>query len=242
MIVGAGPVGLALAIELGEKGINCVIVEQRDGETRVPKMSQVSSRIMEYCRRWGIADQVRAAVWSSSHPLDFVYLTSLTGDEIGRFKVPSYANLGSPDYSPEGTCTCPQIYFDPILAEKAHSLANVSIRYNTRLESFDQDGNGVRVRLVDTVNGADETFEARYMVGCDGAGGVVRKALDIPLDGQGAIANSINIFFRAPDLASLHDKGWARFYRIIDDTGCWSELIAIDGDELWRPTTTRPSA
>ena len=82
LIVGAGPVGMALAIELGLRDIDCTLVERRDGKLRVPRMSQVSGRNMEFCRRWGIADTVRNAVGSSSHPLDFVYAASLTGEEI----------------------------------------------------------------------------------------------------------------------------------------------------------------
>ena len=64
----------------------------------------------------------------------------------------------------------------------------------------------------------------------------MREELAIPLEGEGAIANSVNIFFRSPTLTSLHDKGWARIYRPIDRDGCWSELIPIDGRELWRLT------
>ncbi len=74
------------------------------------------------------------------------------------------------------------------------------------------------------------------MVGCDGGSSKVRDALDIPLEGLGTIATSVNVFFRSPGLASMHDKGWARFYRMVDETGCWSELIAIDGKEYWRLT------
>ena len=236
LIVGAGPVGLTLAIELGLRGVDCVLIEQRDGRLRVPRMSQVSCRNMEFCRRWGIADKVRGAVWSSTHPLDFVYATSLVGPEVARLKLPSYAQQGNLDYSPEGGCTCPQIFFDPILAEKAKSIAWVTLRYRTRLESFEQDADSVRARLTDVESGREYTLSARYLVGCDGAGGTVRRLLDIPLDGQGTIATSINIFFRSPELASIHDKGWARFYRLIDERGCWGELIAIDGRELWRLT------
>ena len=236
LIVGAGPVGLALAIELGLRDIDCVLVERRDGKLSVPRMSQVSGRNMEFCRRWGIADKVRNAVWSSSHPLDFVYTTSLIGEEVARVKVPSYQKRGNLDYSPEGTCTCPQIYFDPILAKKARSLPRVTTRYNTQLESFEQDDDGVRARVTDRATGQQETISARYMIGCDGGNSLVREALDIQLDGLGSIATSVNIFFRSPDLASLHDKGWARFFRMVDETGCWSELIAIDGDEYWRLT------
>jgi hypothetical protein len=65
---------------------------------------------------------------------------------------------------------------------------------------------------------------------------MVRDALGVELDGLGIVAHSVNIFFRSLELASAHDKGWARFYRVIDETGCWSELIPIDGKELWRLT------
>ena len=74
------------------------------------------------------------------------------------------------------------------------------------------------------------------VVGCDGASSTVRDGLGVPLLGEGALANSINIFFRSPELVSLHEKGWARIYRSIDEEGCWSELIPIDGAELWRLT------
>lgn len=236
LIAGGGPVGLALAVELGLRDIPCILVEKRDGKLTVPRMSQVSTRSMEFCRRWGIADKVRGAVWTNTHTLDFVYLTNLTGDEIARLKIPSYQERGPLDYTPEGPCHCPQIYFDPILAELAGSFPSVTLRYNTTLESFEQDGEGVRARLVDSVTGATETVTARYLVGCDGPGGVVREALGIRLGGQGGIANSINIFFRSPELPELHDKGWARFYRCIDESGSWGEMIAIDGRELWRLT------
>jgi 2-polyprenyl-6-methoxyphenol hydroxylase-like FAD-dependent oxidoreductase len=236
LIAGGGPVGLALAVELGLRDIPCTLVEKRDGKLTVPRMSQVSTRGMEFCRRWGIAEKVRSAVWTNTHTLDFVYLTSLVGDEIARLKVPSYQERGPLDYTPEGPCHCPQIYFDPILAELAGSFPSVTLRYNTALDSFEQDGDSVRARLVDSVTGEAETVTARYLVGCDGPGGVVRESLGIALGGLGGIANSINIFFRSPELSTLHDKGWARFYRCIDEGGSWGEMIAIDGRELWRLT------
>ncbi len=235
LIAGAGPVGLTLAIELGLRGIDCVLVERSDGILRVPRMSSVSSRAMEFCRRWGIADKVRYAVWSATHPRDFVYVSTLVGEELARLRLSSYREReGKLDYSPEGAATCPQIYFDPILAEKAKSVPLVSIRYQMRLERFDQDETGVRARLVNTESGEERSLDADYLVGCDGAGGVVRRRLGIPLDGPGTIATSVNVFFRSPEFARLHDMGWARNFRFFDDSGCWAEAIAIDGKELWR--------
>ncbi len=220
LIAGGGPVGLALAIELGFRGVQCTLVEKRDGKLTVPRMSQVSTRGMEFCRRWGIAEKVRNAVWTNTHTLDFVYLTSLVGSEIARLKVPSYQERGPLDYTPEGPCHCPQIYFDPILADLAKSFPSVTMRYNITLEGFEAGNEMVQAKLVDSISGESETLNARYLVGCDGPGGVVREALGIELDGIGSLANSINIFFRSPELSTLHDKGWARFYRAIDEQGC----------------------
>jgi 2-polyprenyl-6-methoxyphenol hydroxylase-like FAD-dependent oxidoreductase len=236
LIAGGGPVGLTLAVELGLRDVPCILVEKRDGKLTVPRMSQVSTRGMEFCRRWGISEKVRSAVWTNTHTLDFVYLTSLVGDEIGRLKVPSYQERGPLDYTPEGPCHCPQIYFDPIMAALAGSFSSVTLRYNIALEGFEQEDDLVQVNLVDSITGEPEALTARYLVGCDGPNGVVREALGIELDGMGTLANSVNIFFRSPELATLHDKGWARFYRCIDEDGSWGEMIAIDGRELWRLT------
>ena len=144
LIAGGGPVGLALAVELGLRDVQCTLVEKRDGKLTVPRMSQVSTRGMEFCRRWGIAEKVRNAVWTSTHTLDFVYLTSLVGDEIARLEVPSYQERGPLDYTPEGPCHCPQIYFDPIVADLAKHFPSVTMRYNIALEGFEAGNDMVR--------------------------------------------------------------------------------------------------
>jgi 2-polyprenyl-6-methoxyphenol hydroxylase-like FAD-dependent oxidoreductase len=234
LVVGAGPVGLALAAELGRLGIGCMVAEKRDGTVPVPKMSQVSARNMEFCRRWGIADAVRAAGWPENHPGDIVYQRSFTGPELARLRIPSYAARDRQPFTPESPCHCPQIFFDPILANHVKTLGAVRLRYHQALESFTQDEGGVRAILCNSLTGKTETITARYLVGCDGPGGVVREALAIGLGGLGVFAHSINIFFRSPEMVALHDKGWGRFHRSIDETGCWSEMIAIDGKELYR--------
>ena len=83
LIAGGGPVGLALAIELGRSGIACILVEKRDGTVTLPKMSGLTIRCMEFGRRWGIAAAVRKTGWAAHFPQDYVYCTSLTGPELG---------------------------------------------------------------------------------------------------------------------------------------------------------------
>ncbi len=236
IVVGAGPVGLGLACDLGQRGVDCILIEKRDGAINVPKQSMVSARNMEFCRRWGVAKTVRTAVWPESFSRDFVYLESMRGNELLRFKVPAYVERDKRDFTPETACPCPQIYFDPILGNHARTLPSVTLAYNTRLDNFRQDADGVTAQVTDMATGAARTLRAQYLVGCDGPSGLVRDALGIGIEGAGAIAHSVNLFFRSADLATSHDKGWARFYRVIDETGCWAELIPIDGKELWRLT------
>ena len=235
LIAGAGPVGLALALELGLRDIPCLVVEKRDGVLHVPKMSEVSTRNMEFCRRWGIAHAVRTEVWKDQRPLDFVYVENMLGRELGR-QIRLTQPVSQGDYhTPEPSAHCPQIFFDPLLAKRVKRQPSVTFAYNTTLDSFEQDAAGVTAALIDA-DGKRRRVRARFLVGCDGATGVVRDALGIPLEGLGVVANSVNLFFNSPDLIKLHDKGWARNYRQIDEAGCWAELIPINGEGLWRLT------
>ena len=236
LIAGGGPVGLSLAIELGLRGVECLLVERRDGSVTVPKMSGVTPRGMEFCRKWGIADQVRAAGVPDDHTGDLVYMTNMIGRELARWVIPPARDMSRRGYTPEAPCKCAQIFFDPILQRFAQTLPSVTLAYDTSLESFEQNAAGVDVMLTSTRTGERERVRARYLVGCDGPSSTVRQGLGIGLDGLGKVAQSVNIFFRSPELAALHDKGWAHVYRPIDETGCWSELVPIDGKELYRLT------
>ena len=233
LIAGGGPVGLALAVELGLAGIECTLLERRDGTVSVPKMSGLSIRSMELNRRWGIAETVKTAGWPQAHPNDFVYCTSMTGYELDRMVWPSYSEIRVP-FTPEPGCGCAQIFYDPILLAKARTLPSVTLRHMVALESFAQEPGAVHATLVDSRTGAKETVTARYLVGCDGAGGTVARQLGVKNEAQGVIANSVNVYFRSAELMRIHKMGWARFFRFTDKGGSWGEIIGIDGKELWR--------
>jgi 2-polyprenyl-6-methoxyphenol hydroxylase-like FAD-dependent oxidoreductase len=233
LIAGGGPVGLALAIELGMAGIACTVVERRDGSLSVPKMSGLSIRSMEFNRRWGIAEKVKRAGWPQTHPNDFVYCTSMVGPELTRVRLPSYANTRIP-FTPEPGAGCAQIFYDPILLERARSLPSVTLRHMTNLDSFTQDADVVRAVITDRKTGESGTIAARYLVGCDGADGAVATSLAMDYEGLGVFAHSVNIYFRSAELMRIHDKGWARFFRFTDAGGTWGEIIGIDGKETWR--------
>jgi len=233
LIAGGGPVGLALAIELGMSGVPCTLVERRDGSVTVPKMSGLSIRSMEISRRFGVAEAAKAQGWPQDLPGDYIYCTSVAGYELCREIFPAYRdnNLA---FSPERPASCAQIYYDPILLERARSLPLVTLRHMTSLDSFVQDADSVNATVTDRQTGRSETIAARYLVGCDGAQGTVVTALGFGYEGQGIVATSFNVYLRLPDLMKIHTKGWGRFFRFADAGGPWGELIGIDGKELWR--------
>jgi len=179
---------------------------------------------------------VKKAGWPETHPGDFVYVTTMVGHEIFRQKFASYAERGDLGYTPEGPRQCPQIFFDPILLRHAASLPSVTLRHRSEVESFEAGLDSVHASATSLDSGDSETISAAYLVGCDGFDGLVRKALNTEYKGSGLLSYSLSIFFRSKALGELHDKGWARFYRLVDASGHWSDLVAIDGRELWRLT------
>ena len=131
LIVGGGPVGLALAGELGWRGVPCTLIEKTDGAIEQPKMDLVGIRTMEFCRRWGIVDWVRDAPYPPDYPQDYVYLTALNGYELGREPFPGRGFEPCPPESPQKRERVPQDMFDPILARFARSFPHVTLRYES---------------------------------------------------------------------------------------------------------------
>ena len=235
LIVGGGPVGLALAGDLGWRGIACDLVEQTDGTIATPKMNEVNTRTMEFCRRWGIADEVMDCPFPRDWPLDVVFVTSLAGFELGRIRRPSRSAEPPNNFSREWLQACSQMWFDPILQRFARSFATVRLRYRTRLESFEDLGDRITAELIDLESGARERVSADYLAACDGANSMVRQALGIGLAGKGILGQPLNLFFRAPDLLNRCGREAGTFFLGVDRDGLWANIRIIDPrNALWR--------
>ncbi|HWE72671.1 MAG TPA: FAD-dependent monooxygenase [Stellaceae bacterium] len=235
LIVGGGPVGLMLAAELGWRGIANLLVERDPAEERLKfsRLLVISVRTMELLRRLGASERVRNWGFPPDHPLDNVFVTSLTGYELGRFKMYSLGEAKDDPFSPEHQWHCPQVVFDPILQEVASSYAATKIDYRTNLIAIEQDDQRV-VATIEKADGTRERIAAQYLVGCDGFGGSTRKLAGIGTHGTPLIDHSLNIEFRVDNMAQYHDKGTAGRYICMDAEGTWGTCMVVDGQGLWR--------
>lgn len=235
VIIGAGPVGLALAGDLGWRGIKCILIEKEDGSVFQPRMDMVGIRTMEFCRRWGIVDWVENAGYNRDYPQDYAWVSQLYGGyEFGREPFPSVRDEAKPPQSPQKRERCPQNFFDPVLARFAKSTGNVEIRYCTEYVSHEERDDGVTVRLNNLQSGEQEAVECQYLIGCDGGASKVKEALGIKMTGTPALTYTTNAIIECDGLEKLHDKKPGYRYIFIGPEGTWSTVVAINGRDWWR--------
>ncbi|WKN60794.1 FAD-dependent monooxygenase [Rhodococcus opacus] len=234
LIVGGGPVGLSLAGDLGWRGIDTVLVEARDGSVFQPKMDMVGIRTMEFCRRWGIVDDVESAGYNRAQVQDCAWVTNLNGFEFGREAFAAPQDEPSPAQSPQHRERCPQNFFDPVLTRFANGTGHADIRYRTRLLSFVDHGDHVTATVEARETGEVYDIDADYLVGTDGGDSTVRTALGIAMSGDGALTYTSNAIIRCAGLPSLHTTSPAYRYIFIGPEGTWATLVAIDGRHQWR--------
>lgn len=209
LVVGAGPVGLSLAIELGWRGVPVTVVDQGDGTVPFPAGEAIFARTMEHLRRWGCAEQARA---ESDPPADYphriVFTTAVTRHVLAEFDY-GVTNRSPGEYgevTPEGPAFLSKFSFLPLLEGTARALPQVEIRHGTRLEAFEQFSRGTLAVVRDVTTGEAKTLSGAYLVGCDGGRSTVRRALGIELEGSFAQGQNYAVHFRAPDLRRLLEE------------------------------------
>ena len=242
-IIGAGPVGLTIAMDLAMRGIDVVVIEQRGRDDAADaKCNTVAARTMEVFRRLGIADAVRAAGLPDDFVTDVIFTTAISGKEITRIRQPSRAErLGDDGRSapgfhdshwptPEPVVRISQIFLNPILADHAQTFEKIRICYKTQYDSHEDLGHCVRVHA-HALDG-EVTVDARFLIGCDGGNSAVRKQLGTKLEGDAKLARIRTSFVRAPDLLGLFPKEPAWMSWVINPR-CSGTVVAIDGRETW---------
>ena len=235
LIVGAGPVGLTLAVDLGQQGVRCTLVERKDAPQFLPKMERCNARTMEIYRRMGIAAKVRAAGLRADVPMDVFIVTALNEPPLVTHKYPSVAAAkrqidacddGSMPLEPYQLIS--QYTLEPLLKKEAEALPSVTVRYGCELDSFEQDAQGV------TAQTSTGEVRAKYLVGCDGGGSTVRKQLGIEMQGEN-LSELRQALYRCDELFDRipigRGPGHGRHYHVADER--WRFLIMQDSTKHW---------
>ena len=231
LIVGAGPVGLTLAIDLGRRGVRCTLIEQKSAPHMWPKMERCNARSMEIYRRLGLAKKIRAAGLPSWVPMDVYIVTSLVEPPLLHLPYPSVEqakkeiaaiNDGTLPLEPYQLIS--QYTLEPLLKSVAETLPSVTVRYGCEFLSFEQDEESVSVEV--TEGNTTSKITARYLVGCDGGTSAIRKQLGITLSGEGNILQLRQALYHCDDLFDRIAIGKGRHYHVADSQS--TQLIVQD--------------
>ena len=232
LIIGGGPVGLTLAIGLGQRGVRCTVVEAEESHSILPKMELCNARSMEIFARLGLAERIRRAGYPVDAAMDVLVTTNLNHAPIHRIPYPSTTEMqarirATNDGSEprEAYQRISQYTLEPLLRSVAESLPEVTVRFGTCLDAFTQSANGVDAEVIDT-RGSRIHLSCDFLVGCDGGSSTVRRHLGVDLEGRAAVSRMFHVFFRCDDLLERHPLGPARHYNIVGSVA--AGLIAQD--------------
>lgn len=237
LIAGGGPVGLTLAHVLSSFGIPCIVAERNTTTTRHPKMDLTNARSVEIFKKIGVAKALRDAGVPEHHDMVVVYTTSLkdTARELYRFTYPSVTrkreiireiNDGSQPSEPPMRIS--QAVLEPTLKNALERIPTATVRFGCAVEAVEEQENGVVSFVRNSETNELERIESAYVVGCDGAGSIVRKDIDIPLSGESGLRPSYLVHFKSSALDLLQRWG-VIWHRRAGNVG----VIAQDDKETW---------
>lgn len=235
VVVGAGPVGLAMGNELGWRGIGALLIERATSVPDFPTCEAINARTMEHMRRWGFVDGIRGAGFPRGIPRTVRFMTRALGHELLCFERPTNegfrAELSA--ITPESGVWCPRMMFEPVMRRHLDVYAHVGVEAGWQVTGFTQDAHGVRIDAEHVESGEQARVLADYLVACDGAGSTTRKALDIPMEGTFAEGHNVTVYFRSPALRDLLASRPGVMMDIINADGR-ANLSWVDGDDHWR--------
>lgn len=234
VVVGAGPVGLTLAVELGQRGKSVLVLEKRKRLGKLPKMERCNARTMENFRRMGLAERIRQAGLDNDMPMDvFICDENLVRQPLVHHHYPSVAELkkqyretndGSSPAEPYQLIS--QYTLEPLLVDALAELANVEVRFDAEVTSFTDDGESVTVRHRNS-EGVEGSARAAYLVGCDGASSEVRKAMGFELEGESLLEMRQALFYSESLLGQI-PIGAGRHYHVADNK---SSFLIVQDDK-----------
>ncbi len=234
VIVGGGPVGMGLAIELGLRGVYCLVIEKYPQPQPIPKGQNLTQRTMEHFHFWGAEKQLRAA---STIPGTYdnggltAYGSLLSGHHYDWLQ----RQLVRPYYFTDNE-RLPQYATERVLRKRAAELETVELRYGWVATSLEQDAQGVRVAISEHNGSGSETVTGRYLVGCDGSGSVVRESAGISQTITDHDKLMVLLVFHSKELSRLLERFPGKsFFNVLHPSlkGYWLFFGRVGMEDDW---------
>ena len=234
IVVGGGPVGVALAVDIGLRGVTCALVETRVGLSSIPKGQNLTQRTMEHFQFWGVVEQIRAARTApEGYPIgEVTFYKSLN---IEYWHAPPGREMVRAFYS-QANDRLPQYQTEKVLRAKMDTLPNVTSYFGWTAKSVKQDDHGVQIAIEQHDGPGREVLESDYAVGCDGPRSMVRDQIGIERSGTHFDQLMVLLVFRSRDLHEALEKFPPRStYRVMhpDLQGYWQFFGRIDVGQGW---------
>ncbi len=233
LIVGAGPVGLALATELTMRGHTVSVIERNDRTGVQPRAKTTNIRTMTHMRRWGLAAEMRKrSPLSPDFPRDVIFRTGLFDAPIYTFHDAFCATPRTYEAFPEHAEFIPQYVVESVLADHVAAEPLADLTFSRELIDFEQDAEGVSARVRDLKSGEEKRLRSRFLVGADGGRSIVRESLGIAMNGTRDLVFCATLILRIPGLNDDPDLRRALFHWIIDPEAA-SFIGPMDRGDLW---------
>ena len=257
-IAGGGPAGMVLAIELGRRGVPCVLVDEDERPPLFPKANATTARSMEHFRRLGFSERIRAQGLPPDFPQDIAYFTRYASHELARLpgltRQEARTRRAAHDDrwpTPEPLHRGQQMRIEPVLLEEVRRHASVTLRLGMRVTSVARLDAGGLLHCESVSTGEALQIEADYVVGCDGPRSRVREALGIRYEGLREDdrdfmgGRMLTVYFRAPGFYAATGKQRSWQYWAVNRE-CRGLTISIDGTgqiacALQRPAGVTPN-
>ena len=233
LVVGAGPAGLALALELGLRGIRTTIVEQQARAGAQPRAKNSNVRTMQHMRRWGIADTLRAASpLPNDYPPNVVFSTTLFGRTLAVIENAFAGTKCQNERFPEPAQWVPQYTVEAVMRKRLAELPSVTLLFGMALEGLVQSDASVNATVRDVATGVSQIISADYLIGADGARSAVRGTIGARMEGEHAFAFNYNLILRVPALNTERPAVRAIMYWLVNEESP-GVMGPIDRDALW---------
>jgi 2-polyprenyl-6-methoxyphenol hydroxylase-like FAD-dependent oxidoreductase len=234
IIIGGGPVGMGLAIDLGQRGVRAIVVERYARPQPIPKGQNLTQRTMEHFHVWGAEQQLRAArTIAKDYGIGGMtaYGTLLSGHAHDWMQ----RELVRPYYFTDNE-RLPQYATEDVLRARAGTLPSLEPIFGWSADRVAQDDSGVTIDIGERNGTGRMTLRAEFAVGCDGSHSLVRDQTGIPQTLSDHDRLMVLLVFKSRALHELLKRFPGKsFYNVLhpDLKGYWRFFGRVDLGTSW---------